>query len=136
LLEVADQRDPEAWKPKAEKEVLMRNATSTRADYEGKKLMGGLARWLMKEAARNGFRGVQIEGGSDAVTHVWMHPPEPFSAELIGKMDTALYLEDDAEGNKFKPFGDKAKQVITKIYVTLVSSYEAGRNNKYFTDKL
>lgn len=119
-LQVIDKRDPESWKPKGPQEVLMRNATSTRADYEGEGLMKKLAQWLMKQAAENGFRGVQIECAHDAVTHVWLNPPEPFSSELLGKFETATYTEEDEEGKRFNPFRE-GKQVITKIYVTLVS---------------
>jgi hypothetical protein len=119
-LEVIDKRDPASWKPKGPKEVLMRNATSTRADYEGKGLMKKLALWLMKQATENGFRGVQIECAHDAVTHVWLNPPKPFSAELLGKFDTAAYTQENEEGKTINPFRG-GKQVITKIYVTLVS---------------
>jgi len=83
----------------------MRNATSTRADYEGQGLMKKLAQWLMRDAARNGFRGIQIECAHDAVSHVWLHPVEPFSAELIGKVDTGAYTEEDGEGKKFNLLG-------------------------------
>lgn len=122
-LEEGDKRDPEAWKAKAPKEVLMRNATSTRADYEGEKLMKKQAHWLMKQAALTGFRGIQIECVHDAVHHVWMNPPEPYTAELISEMDTGTYMKPDSEGNMVKAFGEEAKQVISKVYVTLVSSF-------------
>lgn len=120
-METIDLRDPASWKPKGPREVLMRNATSTRADYEGEGLMKKLAQWLMRQAAEDGFRGVQIECAHDAVTHVWLHPPEPFSAELLGKFDTAAYTLEDEEGKIIRPFRE-GRQIITKIYVTLVSS--------------
>jgi hypothetical protein len=119
-LETIDSRDPKSWKPTGPKEVLMRNATSTRADYEGEGLMKGLAQWLMRQANENGFRGVQIECAHDAVNHVWLNPPQPFSAELIGKFDTGAYTQEDGEGKTIHPFRE-GKQVITKVYVTLVS---------------
>ena len=119
-LEIADKRDPASWKPKGPKEVLLRNATSTRADYEGEGLMKKLAQWLMRQAVGNGFRGIQIECAHDAVTHVWLNPPKPFSAELESKFDTAVYTQEDEEGRTIHPFRE-GKQVITKIYVTLVS---------------
>lgn len=70
ILGSRDQRKEEEWCAKGPGEVLMRNATSTRRDYEGLGLMSGLARWLQREAAEKGYRGVQIECLADAVTHV------------------------------------------------------------------
>jgi hypothetical protein len=119
-LEKVDQRDPASWKPKGPKEVLMRNATSTRADYEGQKLMKRLAHWLMRHAAEQGFRGIQIESANNAVTHVWLHPPTPFSAELVGKFDTGAYTQEDEDGKIIHPFRE-GKQVVSKVSVTLVS---------------
>lgn len=93
--------------------MLLRNATSTRHEYEGEHLMGNLARFLMREAKLQGFKGIQIEGAHDAVNHVWTHPPSPFKGELITKVDMATYEQD---GQKvFAP----SKQVCTKVYVTL-----------------
>jgi hypothetical protein len=119
-LNAVDKRDPASWKPKGPKEVLMRNGTSTRADYEGEGLMKKLAQWQMRQAAINGFRGIQIECAHDAVNHVWMHAPEPFSSELIGKFDTSTYTQEDEEGKTTHPFGE-GKQIVTQVFVTLVS---------------
>jgi hypothetical protein len=119
-LETLDPRDPESWKPKHPHEVLMRNATSTRADYEGQGFMKKLAHYLMRHAASLGFRGIQIECAHDAVTHTWLHPPEPFKAQLISSFRTETYEEDadDESGKKVNPFGE-AKQLLTKVFVTL-----------------
>lgn len=117
-LDCLDKRDPASWKPQGPCEVLMRNATSTRADYEGNGLMGQLARWLMREAAGKGYRGIQIECAHDAVTHTWLHPPDPFKGDLIGRLDTATYEEKGEQGQLVRPF-EPAKQACTKVYVTL-----------------
>lgn len=120
-LAARDQRDPAEWKPKGHGEVLMRGGTSTRGDYEGKGLMKKLAHWVMREVDGRGYRGIQIECAHDAVNHVWLNPPKPFRGELISSLDTAEYWKEDEEGKKVKPFGEAATQVVTKIYVTLVS---------------
>ena len=99
----------------------MRNATSTRPDYEARGLTRKLANWLMREAVGHGYRGIQIECVHDAVTRTWLHPPEPFKSELIGKFDMATYEQEDEEGRKSRPF-EPSKQVCTKIYVTLKES--------------
>lgn len=117
-LESLDKRDPSSWKAKGPREVLMRNGTSTRADYEGKGLTRKLANWLMRQAAMEGYRGIQIECFHSAVTNTWLNPPQPFQAELIGSLDTATYEQVNEDGSKINPFAP-AKQVCTKIYVTL-----------------
>lgn len=71
-LEELDPRPAHTWKVQNPREVLMRNATSTRADYEGHGLMKGLAHWLMRHAAAEGFWGAQIECAHDAVDHVYV----------------------------------------------------------------
>ncbi|KAJ4290495.1 hypothetical protein N0V90_010712 [Kalmusia sp. IMI 367209] len=114
ILDVLDPRDKESWGPKAHREVLMRNATSTRHDYEGENIMAGLARWLMREADVRGFRGIQIECVHDAVTHVWSKPPAPYKGGIVSEFHTGTYK--DEEGNLlFAP----AQQKITKCYVEL-----------------
>lgn len=112
ILETLDQRG-DSWKPTEAGQVLMRNATSTRNDYEGEHLMGNLARFMMREAKLRGYRGIQIEGAHDAVNHVWSHPPLPFKGEVIAVVDMATFEED---GQKvFSP----SKQVCKKMFVTL-----------------
>lgn len=112
LLETQDARQG-SWKPQAAREVLLRNATSTRHDYEGKHLMGSLARFLMREAKLMGYKGIQIECAHNAVTHVWCNPPAPFKGELITQIDMGTF---EKEGKVvFAP----SKQVCTKIHCTL-----------------
>ncbi|KAF9701843.1 hypothetical protein EKO04_001035 [Ascochyta lentis] len=114
ILEENDRRDPESWKPKGPNEVLLRNATATRRDYEGEGIMAGLARWLMREADARGFRGIQIEALADAVTHVWSTAEPPYKGAVVSEFHTADWK--DEEGNvAFAP----AHQRITKIYVDL-----------------
>lgn len=117
-FESLDKRDPASWKATGPQQVLMRGGTSTRADYEGKGLTRKLANWLMREAAIQGYRGIQIECAHNAVTNTWLHPPKPFHAELIGSFHTATYEQENEDGSKIKPFAP-SKQVCTKIYVTL-----------------
>ncbi|KAF1816515.1 hypothetical protein P152DRAFT_454772 [Eremomyces bilateralis CBS 781.70] len=117
-LAARDSRDPTSWKARKAGEVLMRNGTSTRADYEGNGVMKKAAWWLMREAARKGFTAIQIECVHDAVTHVWSHPPEPFKADVVASFDSKTLEYEDADGNKTKPFYP-AKQVVSAIYVRL-----------------
>jgi hypothetical protein len=114
VLAIRDARDPSSWQATGPGQVLMRNATSTRHDYEGHGNMGGLARWLMREAAQRGFRGIQIEALSDAVTHVWSTAEPPFKACVVSEFHTGTWT--DEEGNlAFAP----AQQRVTKCYVDL-----------------
>lgn len=117
-LNALDKRDPESWKAKAPREVLMRMATSTRQDYEGKGLMGALARFLMREAKLKGFKAVNIECMNDAVTYVWSQPPSPFKGEIVAEFHTDKFENEDENGKKVKPFAP-AKQRITRVYTSL-----------------
>jgi hypothetical protein len=113
-LEESDGRNPESWKPKGPNEVVFRNATSTRQDYEGEGIMAALARWLMREAASRGYRGIQIEALADAVTHVWSTAEPPFKGTVVGEFHTETWKDED--GNLgFAP----VHQRITKCYVDL-----------------
>ncbi|OAL22695.1 hypothetical protein AYO20_11147 [Fonsecaea nubica] len=122
VLEVRDPRDPTSWQPTGEKQVLMRNATCTRHDAEGKGLMKALAQFLMRYAAEQGFRGIQIECFADAVTKVWSQPPPPFKGTIVSEFNTYDYeeeVEDEAGVKKtIKPYGD-LKQRATKVYCDL-----------------
>ncbi|KAG8157712.1 hypothetical protein KVR01_012374 [Diaporthe batatas] len=120
-----DRRDPrplQSWRPaKRRGEILMRNATSTRYEYEGKGIMGALARHLMRDAAARGYKAVNIECFNDAVTHVWSEPPSPFKGEVVASFRTDEY-EEEHDGKKVKPFASAnaiAKQLITRVWTTL-----------------
>jgi hypothetical protein len=120
-LDELDTRDPESWKAKGPNEVLLRNATSTRHDYEGQQLMRKMANWLMRYASEQGFRGIQIECLADAVCHVWTHPPAPFEATAVCAFNTQDYREEaevDGVKKQVNPFG-AAQQRATKVYVDL-----------------
>lgn len=119
ILEERDPRSAESWKATAEKQVLMRNATSTRHDYEGQGLMKKQAQWLMREAERNGYRGIQIETAHNAVTKTWLNPPKPFKGTLVSELDMGTYVEKDEETEQMKKTFSPSKQVCAKIYVTL-----------------
>lgn len=121
ILAERDTRVPETGKSTARGQVLMRNGTSTRHDYEGEGVMGATARWLMREASRRGFRGAQIECMADAVTYVWSEGVEkPFRGTVVSEFDTRTYR--DEEGRLvFAP----AEQRVTKCWVDLAPEGEA-----------
>lgn len=114
ILGARDLRDPASWQPTGPGEVLFRNATSTRQEYEGQGIMGAMARWLMREAAQQGYRGIQIECLADAVTHVWSKAEPPFNGSRVCDFEAETWAD---EGGKiaFAP----AKQRVTRCYVNL-----------------
>lgn len=117
-LDVLDPRPLESWKPaKKRGETLMRNATSTRHEYEGKGLMGALARYLMRDSAAKGYKVINIECLSDAVTYVWSKPPSPFRGEIISSFMSDEY-EEDQGGQKVKTM-TPSKQLVTRVWTTL-----------------
>ena len=117
-LAAGDKRNPADWRATAAGQVLMRNGTATRVDYHGQGIMKKMAHWLMREAKLKGYRNIQIECGHDAVTDAWLHPPAPFTGELISSFNAATYEEDSPNGEKLHPFSP-SKQLVTKVYVTL-----------------
>lgn len=114
ILAEGDTRDPNPSNPTGHGQVLFRNATSTRREYESEKIMAGLARWLMHEADERGFRGIQIEALHDAVNHVWSEPPSPYKGTIVSEFHTATWKDEKGE-IAFKP----ANQRVTKVYVDL-----------------
>ncbi|KAJ4374796.1 hypothetical protein N0V83_001872 [Neocucurbitaria cava] len=114
ILGSQDPRDPASWQPTGPRQVLMRNATSTRHDYEGEGIMSGLARWLMREAAGKGYRGIQIECLADAVTHVWSTAEAPFKGSVVTEFECETWKDEEGKV-AFAP----AKQRVTKCYVDL-----------------
>lgn len=120
VLEELDARDG-SWKATQPNEVLLRNATSSRRDAEGLRLMSNLARFVMRYAAEKGFRAIQIETFDDRVAKVWLDPPAPFKGTKISAFNTWEYTEDEDVGGRVRriyPFGD-AHQTITKVFVEL-----------------
>lgn len=118
VLAANDKRDAKSWRANRAGEVLFRNATSTRCDHEGKGIMKALAQHMMRTAAAEGFRGIQIECLSDAVNHVWSNPPAPFRGEVVSEFHTMTYEEKDDKGETGHPFRP-ANQRATKVYCTL-----------------
>ena len=116
-LSTHDKRAPD-WRATTAGQVLVRCGTSTRHDYEGQDIMKSTAHWLMREAALRGYRGVQIECVHDAVSHVWLHPSAPFTAEVVSSVDCATYSEEGRDGVAVQPF-TPATTVIKAVYVTL-----------------
>lgn len=120
ILEELDTRDG-SWKASRPNEVLLRNATSTRRDAEGMRLMAKLARFVMRYAAQAGFRAIQIETFDDRVFNVWLEPPAPFKGSRISHFNTWEYTQDEdfrETIRTFYPFGD-AHQTINKVFVDL-----------------
>lgn len=113
-----DTRDKATWEATGPKQVMMRNGTSTRPDYEGLGLMKKLAHFLMRRAAELGFRAICIDCLSDAVQHVWMNPPEPFRATLVFEVNVNQIEGPDADGKEvvLYPFLD---QISSRVYVDL-----------------
>ncbi|KAK8050991.1 hypothetical protein PG993_002376 [Apiospora rasikravindrae] len=117
-LEVLDKRDPASWKPTGPRQVLMRNATATKLDEGGKGLMRHLAHRIMRQAAENGFRGMQIEGYHDSVTAVWSNPPAPFKGEIVSRINAWTWGVENEKGEMVHMLRP-SKQDCSKIYVTL-----------------
>jgi hypothetical protein len=114
ILEEEDKRNPDDWKATGPGQVLFRNATSTRRDYEAQKVMASTARWLMREAASKGFRAIQIECFHDAVRSVWERAEEPFKGTAVSEFDAKTWRNEEDE-LEFYP----SKQVFSKVYVDL-----------------
>jgi hypothetical protein len=118
FLVQSDKRDPETWKAKAEGELLLRNATCTRRDYERKGLMRKAAEYMMRVAAAKGFQAIQIDTSQDGVHKVWSEPPPPFKAEVVCDFNTSTAELEDENGQKIFPL-QPAEQRITRIWVSL-----------------
>ena len=116
-LDKIDKRD-EGWKATRHGQVLMRNGSSTRHEYEGKGLMGAMGRFVMREAEKKGYEAVNIECLNDAVTHVWSEPPAPYKGEVVSEFRTESYEEEGEDGQVVKPFAP-AKQRVTRVYTQL-----------------
>lgn len=114
ILAMKDKRDPNPSIPIAHGQILMRNATATRYDYQGEKLMSGLARWLMREADAKGYKGIQIETVHPAVQAVWSKPPEPYKGTVASSFHTQEWTDEEGK----KPFAPANVQ-ICKIFVDL-----------------
>ncbi|KAK8079662.1 hypothetical protein PG997_007480 [Apiospora hydei] len=117
-LETLDGRDPAGWKPTGPRQVLMRNATATKLDEGGKGLMRHLAHRIMRQAAEDGFRGIQIEGYHDSVTAVWSKPAAAVQGEIVSRINAWTWGVEDEKGEMVYMLRP-SKQDCSKIYVTL-----------------
>lgn len=113
-LQARDERDARKWEATGPGQVMFRNGTATKAGEGEKGFMKVLAKYMMRKAAEEGFRGIQILCLHDAVNHVWTHPPNPYRAEVVASFNCA---SDEDEGIKQAFRG--SDQEITKVYVTL-----------------
>lgn len=107
--------------PTAPKQIMLRNGTATRHDYEGKGLTRKLSEFLMRYAAEQGFQSIEIASAHDAVCKVWSTPPPPFKSTMICDFNTQDAVEEkqvDGETVKVKVFGD-VNQRVTKMLVDL-----------------
>ena len=118
ILAATDTRDKSTWVAMAPNEVVFRNSTSTRPGYEGYGLMKATAYYMMRELAKKGFRGVQIEAFNDAVVRVWNKPPRPFEAEVVSEINAWDFKQLGQDAQVMHPYRP-AKTRICKIYVTL-----------------
>lgn len=118
ILAQRDPRDPKSWEATAPGQVLLRNATSTKPGEEGKGFMKTLARYMMRKAAEEGFRAIQIECAHDAVIHVWSNPPSPFKGHRISELNCWTYEATNEDGTTSYPMRP-SKQDIVKVYVDL-----------------
>jgi hypothetical protein len=114
ILTSLDTRTPESWQPTGPGQVLLRNATAARRDYERLGLMSGTARWVMREADRLGFRDIPIVCLADAMTHVRSNPEPPYRGSVVSKIDMATYRDEERK----MPFVP-SKQLATRCYVEL-----------------
>lgn len=117
-LDLLDPRG-DAWRATERNQILMRNATSTRPEYEKKGIMGALARFLMREAQLKGYKAINIECVNDAVTHVWSNPKqEGMSGEITSKFWSEDCQEKDENGEMYYVLRP-AKQLITRVHTTV-----------------
>ncbi|KAJ5226409.1 hypothetical protein N7468_007634 [Penicillium chermesinum] len=118
ILGDLDKRDPSSWKATAPGQVLKRNSTSTLKSHEGRGLMRQAAEEMMRRAAAQGFRGIQIETISAAVEKVWSNPPPPFKGNVVARFHTLTYEEKAESGETIYPFRP-GNTSIAAIYVDL-----------------
>lgn len=119
LLEERDTRDPASWQPTALGQVMFRNATQTRSDYQGRGLMKTLAHFLMGQAKKQGFRAIKIECFNEILPRVWCKPPAPFKAILVSEGHSSEVEDVNEDGEKVYPIR-KASQKVSRIHVDLL----------------
>jgi hypothetical protein len=119
-FDTTDPRDPESYKPTAEKQILMRNSTSTRVPAQGLGIMSKMANWLMLYAQKQGFKHINIEAFSEVVGQVWRNPK---GKGMSATEPTAFRVEDfkavNEKGEIYRPFGEKCVQRVCRVFVNL-----------------
>ncbi|KAK0657746.1 hypothetical protein B0T16DRAFT_425878 [Cercophora newfieldiana] len=116
-MDAGDIRKPEERKPRLLGEMLFRFGTATRPDYAKHGLAKGLGHWLLKEAARHRFLGMQIGVAHAALEKVFMNPPAPFTAKIVSDVNLAEF-EVEEDGVKVKPCAACGDVPFKKIYVS------------------
>lgn len=116
-LENRDPRDAESRKPTELRQLLRRNATSTKLGYEGKGIAKKLTYFLMDEARRQGFQEMLVDSIHPGVTQIVSNAPAPYSAYVV----TALTTDDIKDEYGRRMLGD-VKQTICRILVDLKES--------------
>ncbi|KAK0707351.1 hypothetical protein B0H67DRAFT_467050, partial [Lasiosphaeris hirsuta] len=107
-------RNSADWQATGPGQVLLRGGTATKVGEEGRGFMKKLSWYMMRKAAAEGFRGIQIGCLHDAVSAVWQRPPAPFTSEVVVRFTCA---EDDDE--ELRACFQGSDQEFTRIYVTL-----------------
>ncbi|KAB5559606.1 hypothetical protein GE09DRAFT_1113579 [Coniochaeta sp. 2T2.1] len=118
INDARDSRPEKERLPKGPGERLFRAGTATRVEYEGHGLAKGLAHFLMHHVAQLGFKGVQVDGMHHAIKKIWLNSPAPFTAKLLGEIDSADY-EEEVAGKIVKPFFPVSEPLI-RVWVSLV----------------
>ncbi|KAI5868706.1 hypothetical protein GGS23DRAFT_546843 [Durotheca rogersii] len=119
LLVERDTRDPASWEPTAHGQVMFRNSTQTRSDYQGHGLMKALSHFLMRQAKKEGFRAIKIECFNEILPRVWLNPPAPFRAVLVSQAHTSEVEEVGEDGETVFPIRG-APQKVSRIHVDLL----------------
>ncbi|KAL2368614.1 hypothetical protein RJ035_007534 [Blastomyces gilchristii] len=111
-----DTKNSDARIPSGPGKIVQRNSTATREDYNGMGLMKILAHWLMHELAGKGYKGIKIESFSDAVFHVWTHPPQQYKAEVVCQINLKEFAGESLGEKVTLNYAD---QKVSRIYVAL-----------------
>lgn len=109
----------EVKKPESTGQVIERGGTSTRHDYEGRGLAKALGHCVLYEWANQGFRIMQIGAANQGVVNIFTKPPAPFKGEIVGRLKTLQYEEEEEDGKKIRPFAVCGDVPCVRIIVTL-----------------
>ncbi|KAK3994200.1 hypothetical protein QBC44DRAFT_379555 [Cladorrhinum sp. PSN332] len=110
-----DLRDPAEWQATGPGQVLFRGGTATKSGEEGRGFMKKLSWYLMRKAAAEGWRAIQIGCMHDAVSKVWETPPEPFGAEVVVRFRCV----EDGDDEELRRVFEGSEQEVTRVWVAL-----------------